>query len=79
MASTAFSTISSSMMSSSFTFGQEVHDVLGAAIKLGVALLPAEALGLEHGDALQADLVEGVLHLIELEGLDDRFDLLHLA
>ncbi len=79
IASTAFSTISSSMMSSSFTFGQKVDDVLGAAIELGMALLPAEAFGFEHRDALQADLVEGVLHLIQLEGLDDRFDLLHLA
>src|SRR5262245_12172453 len=28
---------------------QEIDDVLGAAVKLGMALLPAEALGLEHG------------------------------
>src|SRR5476651_1580126 len=55
--------------------GQEVHDVLGAAIELGMALLAAEALGLEHSDALEADLVERVLHFIELKGLDDRFDL----
>ena len=59
--------------------GQEIDHVLGAAVELGVALLPSEALGLEHGDALEADLVQGVLHLVELEGLDDRFDLLHLA
>ena len=59
--------------------GQEVDDVFGAAIELGMALLPAEALGLDHGDALEADLVERVLHLVELEGLDDRLDLLHLA
>jgi hypothetical protein len=44
-----------------------------------MALLATETLGLEHGNALETDLVEGVLHLIELEGLDDRFDLLHLA
>src|ERR1700730_18470967 len=56
--------------------GQEVDDVLGAAIELGVALLAPEALGLKDGDPLQSDLIEGVLHLIELEGLDDRFDLL---
>src|SRR5215207_4307777 len=57
--------------------GEKVDDVLGAAVELGMALLAAETLGLEHGNALEADLVEGVLHLIELEGLDDRFDLLH--
>src|SRR5260370_19995953 len=59
-------------------FGQEVDDVFGTAIELGVAFLPAEALGLQDGDPLQSDLIECVLHLIELEGLDDRFDLLHL-
>src|SRR5215813_12125324 len=57
--------------------GQEVDDVLGAAVKLGVALLPAEPLGFQDGDALQSDLIECVLHFVELEGLDDRFDLLH--
>src|SRR5471032_2979307 len=58
--------------------GQEIHDIFGAAVKLGMAFLAAEALGLEHGDALEADLIERVLHFIQLEGLDDRFDLLHL-
>ena len=58
--------------------GQEVDDVFGAAVELGMALLPAEALGLDDGDALEADLVQRFLHLVELEGLDDRLDLLHL-
>ena len=57
--------------------GQEVHDVFGAAIELGVALLAAEPLGLDHGDALQPDLVQRFLHLVQLERLDDRFDLFH--
>ena len=57
--------------------GQEVDDVFGAAIEFGMALLPAEALGLDDGDALQADLLKRLLHLVELERLDDRFDLLH--
>ena len=34
---------------------QEIDHVLGAAVQLGVALLPAEALHLGHGDALHAD------------------------
>jgi len=42
-----------------------------------VALLAAETLGLGHRDALQPDLVQRVLHFIELEGLDDGFDLFH--
>jgi hypothetical protein len=44
-----------------------------------MSLLPAEALGLGHGDAGHADLVQRLLHLIELEGFDDRLDLLHDA
>ena len=59
--------------------GQEVDDVFGAAIELGVALLAAEALGLGDGDALQADLLQRLLHFVELERLDDRFDLFHAA
>ncbi|MNL78783.1 hypothetical protein D3C87_2052540 [compost metagenome] len=39
--------------------------------------LAAEAFRLENGDALKPDLLKRLLHLIELEGLDDRFDLLH--
>src|SRR5690242_9143570 len=57
--------------------GQEVDNILSAAIELGMTLLPAEPFGLQHGDALQADLIECVFDLVELEGLDDRFDLLH--
>ena len=59
--------------------GQEIHHIFGAAIELGMALLPAEALGFDHGDALQADFVQRLLHLVQLERLDDRFDLLHLV
>src|SRR5665213_3647372 len=57
--------------------GQEVDDVFRAAIELGMALLPAEALGLDDGDPFDADLVQGLLHFIQLERLDDRLDLLH--
>src|SRR5690606_23336461 len=59
--------------------GQEVDDVLGAAIELGVALLPAEALDLRHGHALDPDGLQRFLDLVELEGLDDRLDLAHGA
>src|SRR6185295_889058 len=58
-------------------FGQEIHDVFGAPIKLGVALLTPEALGLGDGDALQADFLQRLLHLVELERFDDRLDLFH--
>ena len=57
--------------------GQEVHDVLGAAVELGLALLAAVALGLDDGHALDAQLLQGLLHLVQLERLDDGFDLFH--
>jgi hydroxyethylthiazole kinase-like uncharacterized protein yjeF len=44
-----------------------------------VALLAAEALHLDDGEALDADVLERFLHLIELERLDDGFDLLHVV
>jgi len=56
---------------------QEVHDVLGATIKFGMALLPAKPLDLAHGQAIDANATERFLHLIQFEGFDDRFDLLH--
>ncbi len=57
--------------------GEKIDDVLGAAIEFGMALLAAEALGLGHRDALQADLLQRLLHLVEFERLDDGLDLLH--
>src|ERR1019366_536536 len=57
--------------------GQEIDDVLGAAIELGVALLAAEALDFRHCDALHADRAQGLTHFVELERLDDRGHHLH--
>ena len=57
--------------------GQEVDDVLGAAVQLGVALLAAEALDLGHRDALHADGRERLAHFVELERFDDGCDQLH--
>src|SRR6266702_7306288 len=59
--------------------GQKIDDVLGSAIKLGVALLPTEALDLGHGQAGHADFGQRLAYFVELEWLDDRFDLLHAA
>src|SRR5829696_2368151 len=56
--------------------GEEVDDIFGAAIELGMALLAPEPLRLGDGDSRHADLVQRLLHLVELERLDDRFDLL---
>ena len=53
--------------------GQEVDDVFGAAIELGMTLLPAKALGLGDGDALQSNFLESFLDLVQLERLDNGF------
>src|ERR1051325_6901639 len=51
--------------------GEEVDDILGAAIELGVALLPAKALYFRDGDALHADRGQRFADFVELEGFDD--------
>ena len=61
-----------------FHFGQEIHDIFGAAIKFGMAFLAAEALGFGDGDALDADFLQGFFHFVELERFDDGFDFFHV-
>src|SRR6266446_6579965 len=56
---------------------QKVDHVFGPAIKLGMAFLAAEPLGLGDRDPFDADLVKSLLHLVQLEGFDDRLDLFH--
>src|SRR3546814_4151757 len=56
---------------------QKVDDIFGTAIKFGVALLPSKALRFRHGDAGYAHFVQRFLHLVQLERLDDGFNLLH--
>src|SRR5215831_17700687 len=60
-----------------FHFGKKIHDIFGAAVEFGVALLPAEPLGLGDRDALESDFLQGLLHLIQLERFDDGFDFFH--
>src|SRR5882724_5094184 len=45
----------------------------------GVPLLPSETLGFGHRDTLKPDILKRFLDLVELEWLDDGFDLLHRA
>jgi hypothetical protein len=45
----------------------------------GMAFLAAEAFGFEHGNSLQANLVQGVPHFVQFEWFDNRFDFFHLA
>src|SRR5438132_5213305 len=56
---------------------QKVDHVFGAAIEVGMAVLAAETLGLGDGNSLDADFVKSLLHHVQLEGFDDRLDLLH--
>ena len=58
-------------------FGQEIHDVFGTAIKLGVAFLPSETLHLGDGKAGHPHVRQRLANFVEFEGLDDGFDLLH--
>ena len=55
----------------------KVDHVLATAVRLRVALLPAEAADLGDGHSGQADLDQHVLNGIELVVPDDRLDLLH--
>src|SRR5208282_3353171 len=57
--------------------GQKVHDVLGAAVQLGMPLLTAESLDLADRETLHTDTRQGLFDLVELERLDDRLNLLH--
>jgi len=57
--------------------GQKVHDVLGAAVQLGMSLLTAESLDLADRETLHTDTRQGLFDLVELERFDDRLNLLH--
>src|SRR5699024_9651072 len=57
--------------------GQKIRHVLGAAIQLGMPLLPAEALDLGHRHALDPDVGKRLAHVVELERLDDGGDEFH--
>src|SRR3984893_19416606 len=52
-------------------FGQEIHDIFGAAIDFGMSLLAAITLDLGYRHAMDADGGERLAHLVELEGFDD--------
>src|SRR5579872_1726736 len=62
-----------------FHLRKKIDHIFRPAIELGVTLLAAEAFRLGHGDTLDASLLEGLFHLVELERLYDRFNLFHCA
>src|SRR5512132_1894206 len=57
--------------------GHEVDRVLGAPVHLGVSALAAEPLDVGDGQALHPEVLDGVLHVVDLERLDDAHDELH--
>src|SRR6188768_178075 len=57
----------------------EVHDVGRAAVNFFLTAGTTEAFDLGHGHALDTDFGQGILDLVQLERLDNRLDLLHLA
>ena len=56
---------------------EKVNDVFGAAIELRMSLLAPEALDFRGGEAADAAVRERFAHVVELERLDDRNDVLH--
>src|SRR5262249_5765181 len=60
-----------------FDLRQEAHRIFGAAIDLGVTLLPPVSLDLRHGHPVHADRGQSVADLVELERLDDGHDDFH--
>ena len=60
-----------------FDLGQEVDDVFGAAIELGMSFLPPEPFHFSDGDPLHTDRGEGLADLVQLERLDDGGNQLH--
>src|SRR5258708_709258 len=54
--------------------GDELHLVLRAPERLRLAALAPVTLDLADGEADQAGPAQGLLHLLELEGLDDGGD-----
>jgi hypothetical protein len=55
----------------------ELDLVLGTPVNLGVASLAPEALGLGQGQTVDPESLQSLLHLVELERLQHRYDQLH--
>src|SRR5581483_10098418 len=57
--------------------GQKIDHVFGAAVELGMTLLPAEAFHFRDGETGHPRLGQGLADIVELERLYDRFDFFH--
>jgi hypothetical protein len=57
--------------------GQKVDHIFSAPIEFGVPFLTSEPLDLADRDSRDPDVVKRILHVVELERLDDRLNFLH--
>ena len=60
-------------------FRQEIHNIFGTPIELGMSFLAAESLDLGDGDPLHADGGKSLAYLVKLERFDDGSDEFHGA
>src|SRR5579871_3128883 len=58
-------------------FRPHIHVVLSAPVGFGMSLLPAMTVYFRDSKTVHAGVPKGRLHFIQLEGLNDCFDLLH--
>ena len=56
-------------------FGHKTGLILSAAINLFVPLLASEAIDYTDSHTVDSDAVRGLFNVIQLEGLNNRFDL----
>src|SRR5574342_1703 len=59
--------------------GKKIHGVLATTVELRVALLPTEAADFGDRHADDADAGKGLFDGVQLEVLDESFDLVHKA
>ena len=60
-----------------FDLGKKIDRVLAAPVDLSMALLTSESLDLGDRHAFDPNFVERFLQVLQFEGFDYRFDLLH--
>lgn len=60
-----------------FEFGEEIHLIFAAAIKLSVPFLSSEPLDLAHGHSIKADFIKGIFNVIKFKRFDYSHNQLH--
>jgi hypothetical protein len=60
-----------------FNFRVETDPEFGAAKNFDVSFLPSKALNFAHRKFIDADLVQGIFHVIKVNRFNDSFDFFH--